>query len=72
MGWCSATPIFDAVCRALFDKPKRKSDREEILMMVIGELEEGDWDCQQDSAYWEHPEVQKIFRDIHPRWFEDE
>lgn len=70
MGWCSGTVIFDVVADALLgDKVVSK---EAVLEVLITALEDGDWDCQQDSEYWEHPLVRKIFAKIHPDWFDDE
>lgn len=70
MGWCSATVIFDIVCDGLLaDKPQTQ---EETIRALAVALEDGDWDCQPDSAYWDHPVVQKVMRELHPHWFEDE
>jgi hypothetical protein len=70
MGWCSGTRIFDAVCEGLLsDEPKSKK---ELLTELIAALEADDWDCQQDSAFWDNPLVQEVMRELHPRWFEDE
>ena len=70
MGWCSATYIFDNVASFLLDGEKPK-DPKEVLEHLISELEDGDWDCQNESAYWEHPIVREIFKARHPSWFED-
>lgn len=70
VGCCSATQIFDAVCEGLLSEPQK--DKKQVLKELILALEYGDWDCQQDSAYWDHPVVQKVMRELHPRWFEDE
>lgn len=66
MGWCSATVIFDGVCDALLadEKPDLKS----TLRALIAALEDGDWDCQSDSEYWNHPMVREIMKELHPRW----
>ena len=48
MGWCSATTIFDAVAEALLTDGE--VDKKRILATVVDTLEEGDWDCQCDSA----------------------
>ncbi len=70
MGWGSGTRIFDSVCGGLLsDEPL---DKKEIITYLIDALEDGDWDCQQDSAYWEHPIVKEVMREIHPDWFEDD
>lgn len=68
MGWCSATTIFDNVAGALLYKKPEKP--EVILENLIEALEDGDWDCQQESAYWDHPVVRKIMKKLHPAWFE--
>lgn len=70
MGWCSATRIFDSVCDAVLNE--EKTDPKEILMALVGELEGGDWDCQQDSAFWDNEIVQEIMKELHPDWFEDD
>lgn len=70
MGWCSGTEIFDQIAKiVLSDEPL---DKKATLKAVINSLENGDWDCQTDSEYFEHPLVQEIFREMHPRWFEDD
>lgn len=70
MGWCSATIIFDSVVGALLDH--QKINKKDVITMLIRKLEDGDWDCQQDSDYWDHPMVQEIFREMHPHWFEED
>ena len=71
MGWCSATVIFDAVAGALIED-QEKLDKKKILNTVISALEDGDWDCQMDSDYWDHPLVREVFKERDPQWFEDE
>ena len=70
MGWCSGTRIFDTFCAVFFD-PKTTSAHE-ILVKIISELEMMDWDCQQDSSYWDTPAVQKAMKEIHPDWFKED
>lgn len=70
MGWCSGTQIFDAFCGIMFEP--ENTDFNEILKQFIAELENMDWDCHQDSAYWDKPVVQKAMRELHPSWFEDD
>lgn len=70
MGWCSATEIFDSVLDGvLAEKP---ISTKELIKSLVVSLEDGDWDCQCDSQYYDHPLVQEVFRELHPRWFEDE
>lgn len=71
MGWCSATEIFDDVAAALLEKGKKAPTPEEVLGRLIDVLEDMDWDCQQDSAYYDHPLVQALMQKKHPRWFEE-
>ena len=70
MGWCSGTYLFDMMCKIFFE-PKN-TDFNEMLKMLINAFEDMDWDCQQDSAYWDYPVVQKAFRELHPDWFEED
>lgn len=68
MGWCSGTYIFDAVVEDIInDEPK-----EQIIESLILALEQGDWDCQYDSAYIEHSLVRKVMEKLHPDFYEDE
>jgi hypothetical protein len=61
MGWCSATLIFDNVCDGLLaDKP---ADKKAVIKALVVAPEDGDWDCQQDSAYWDHPLVREVMRE---------
>lgn len=69
MGWCSATVIFDAIAEIILSD--NSIDKKAVLTTVINTLEDGDWDCQSDSAYWDHPIVREIMRSLHPRWFEE-
>jgi hypothetical protein len=71
MGWCSATDIFDKVAKFVISAEADTEFKRETLMALIGALEEGDWDCQRDSAYWGDPLIESVFREMHPRWFED-
>ena len=68
MGWCSATEIFDNVVESLLDPAK---DKEQVIKDLVNALENGDWDCQQDSEYYDNPIVQKVFKELHPSWFEE-
>ncbi len=70
MGWCSGTQVFDPICTVLLsDEP---IDKKAVLRHVIESLEDNDWDCQSDSAYYDHPLVREVMREMHPTWFDDE
>lgn len=66
MGWCSATRIFDPIVGALLDD--KPVDKKALIKMLAEELENGDWDCQMDSNYWDHPLVREVFKELHPDW----
>lgn len=66
MGWCSGTKIFDAVCEAVLDQPR--ISKKDLIKAVAEELEEDDWDCQQDSNYYDHPLVKEVMKELHPNW----
>ncbi len=68
MGWCSGTVIFDDICDALLSEKKPKPTPEQTIRALAAALEDGDWDCQQDSAYWDHPVVRKVMKELHPDW----
>lgn len=69
MGWCSATVIFDTVVESLLDETV---DKKETIKYLINVLEDGDWDCQSESDYWEHPLVKECFIETgHKNWYED-
>lgn len=70
MGWCTGTYVFDAVCKALFTEGEL--DKESLLLALVKELEDMDWDCQADSDYYDNPTVQKVFRQLHPQWFDSD
>ena len=67
MGWCSGTVIFDGVLDEVLKKDG-KPDVEAVVRTLVAALEDGDWDCQQDSEYWSHPIVRKVMKDLHPDW----
>lgn len=71
MGWCSATEIFDQIVGPLVDDKKPLKPKKIIEQLIVA-LEDGDWDCQKDSEYWDHPVVAEIFKKLHPEWFADE
>lgn len=68
MGWCSATRIFDDVAGFVLATDKPGKMQSEVLSKLASSLEDGDWDCQQDSDYWDHPIVQAVFKELHPDW----
>jgi hypothetical protein len=69
MGWCSGTDLFDKVMDALFKADT--IDKERFIEELILSFQNQDWDCEQDSEYWEHPVVNKVFRKMYPEWFRD-
>lgn len=72
MGWCSGTEIFDSMVEAL-DKVSNDEDVKFILLVTLTvALEQQDWDCHSDSNYYDYPVVQKVFKSLHPHWFDTE
>lgn len=66
MGWCSGTILFDQVCDSLL--ADKKPTAEETIRLLAVAMENMDWDCQSDSAYWEHPVVRRVMKELHPHW----
>jgi len=31
-------------------------------------MENEDWDCQGDSAYYDHPIIKRVWKDLDPDW----
>lgn len=71
MGWASAVEIFDVVAGALLDD-KDEVNKKAVLKILAQLLEDGDWDTQQDSQYYDHPVVHEIMEELHPDWFVEE
>ncbi len=69
MGWCSATEIFDSVCSALLDDDENV-DKKATIKVLIGALWQGDWDCEFDSAFINHPLVKECFIELDHRFKE--
>lgn len=68
MGWCSATGIFDSILDNVLEYIPE--DKVELVVEAIAiPLWEGDWDCEQDSNYWEL--LEPIYRRRYPHHFED-
>lgn len=64
MGWCSGTPIFDAVAENVLDSDL-SVERQFVIMRVLAEIMlDQDWDCESDSAYYDHPIVQRVLREL--------
>lgn len=56
MGWCSGTQVFDGVAEELLANPSIPNDVVVNVLLGVKEvLNDMDWDCEGDSAYWEHP-----------------
>lgn len=72
MGWCSGTDVFDPMVEAITSEVKDTDLQYKLILALIDALEWHDWDCQQDSQYYDLPVVQKAMHKIHPNWFEDE
>lgn len=64
MGWYSGTEYFDAAAALLLGKPPK--DKKAALKNLIQLFEGGDWDCEHDSAYFDHPLFQEVWREMYP------
>jgi hypothetical protein len=72
MGWCSGTEIFDNICSELLTADGVKQvDVPELIHVLVLILQSHDWDCEQDSEYFDNPVVQKVMKELHPHWFEE-
>lgn len=68
MGWCSGTEIFDGIMDALYpyieDKIIPEDKALELVKKLIQVMQNGDWDCEGDSVYWDYPLFQKAYREL--------
>lgn len=53
MGWCSATNIFDTVIEAAYKLQPDDKAMIAFAKTLRDVLENGDWDCQQESDFYD-------------------
>ena len=70
MGFCSGTEIFDPVAKYVIESGMPEPYRHELLKVLVSALEDHDWDCQQDSSYYDFPLIERVMLELHPDWFE--
>lgn len=65
MGWSSANQIFNPVARALIDAGADDTTKRAVLVDLIGGLQEGDWDTEDESLedFLHDPAVVGAFAD---------
>lgn len=66
MGFGSGVQIFDDVMKVIFENDLPESKEKEIIKGLITALEDHDWDTQRDSEYYDYPQVQEAFMELHP------
>ena len=75
MGFCSGTDIFDPVIKVIIESTNADispTSKVVVVKSLINALEDHDWDCQDDSTYYNHPIVKQAMRELHPDWFRNE
>lgn len=79
MGWTGGTPIFDAVAKIVLDPAFNFVNgavidqvKLDILKALVKALGDEDWDTESESDYWNHPIVQRAFREAFPGLYEDD
>jgi hypothetical protein len=65
MGWSSANQIFNPVARALRDADTDDTTKRKVLGDLIGGLQEGDWDTEDESLeeFLDDPAIVQAFAD---------
>ena len=74
MGWCSGTELFDSICECIFEETKSE-DKKKLIKTIIDKFWNMDWDCEYDSAYFNHPIVKQAFIELdskYKEYFEEE
>jgi len=61
------TEIFDTVINVLVEDDE-EVDKETLIKELINILEAFNWIAPRKSDFFDHPLVEKCFRDIHPDW----
>lgn len=74
MGWCSGTPIFDAVAQEVLNSRLTNDEKYAIMYALTVAMFDHDWDCESDSEYYKHPIVKKAFKAAAPNvdWDDEE
>lgn len=72
MGWCSGTDVFDPVAEFVLGGDDTDEKKFQLLKVLVKALYSRDWDCESDSAYYSHPIVQRVMRELNPDWDWDE
>lgn len=72
MGWSSGSTIFDKVAALILDSELSEERQAEIISALIDVLEDYDWDTQGESDYYEHPIFQKVMKEKHDWFGEDD
>lgn len=70
MGWCSGTPLFDAVVGKLLSLDVPQDKKEEVILALSEAMWNQDWDCESDSEYYDEPIVRGVWLKAHPDWFD--
>lgn len=70
MGWSSGTRVFDPLAKWILESKLIRKDKVAFLVELIKTLEDKDWDCQCESAYFSDPIVLAAFKEVHPDWFD--
>jgi len=63
MGWCSGTETFDAAMDMIFNEEKSLKEKVRELIKTWQGM---DWDCEGESAYWDHPLFREIWQEMYP------
>lgn len=70
MGWCSGTEIFDRMVEIILYSSATIEEKEDVITELIKALEDQDWDCQEESDFYNNPQVKRAFYRVHPEWFQ--
>ena len=64
MGWCSGTATFDVAMYVVLDESLSLKEKVARLIKAWTDM---DWDCESESAYWEHPLFREVWEEMYPR-----
>lgn len=70
MGWCSGTELFDAMADIVLPMLETADQAAHYFEKAIDAFTNKDWDCINESRYWEHPDFKFAVSKLFPDWDE--
>ena len=66
MGWARGTELFDGVIDAALPMTMTAVNRQYLFEKILDLFMDYDWDCINESKYWENPDFQVAYQKLCP------